>query len=132
MIWRAGDVDEGDRGGLGDGTGVSQASLPKRGAKAKNGQLFLEARYFFANHNITWRALRSLKASPPRDIAPPAPLGAITKEGLCEQLKQSSGPGQKSHLFRNLIRSTPAHGKRVVDAALTLQRFDKNRDIGCR
>jgi transposase len=36
---------------------VFRASLPRRGAKAKNDRLFLEALHFFANHNITWRAL---------------------------------------------------------------------------
>ena len=36
---------------------VFRANLPRRGAKAKNDRLFLEALHFFANHNITWRAL---------------------------------------------------------------------------
>jgi transposase len=36
---------------------VFRASLPRRGAKAKNDRLFLEALHFFATHNITWRAL---------------------------------------------------------------------------
>jgi transposase len=36
---------------------VFRASLPRSGAKAKNDRLFLEALHFFANHNITWRAL---------------------------------------------------------------------------
>jgi len=34
-----------------------RACLPARGAKAKDDRLFLEALYFFAVHNITWRAL---------------------------------------------------------------------------
>ncbi|WP_159589674.1 transposase [Chelativorans xinjiangense] len=37
---------------------VSHASLlPRRGAKGRNGQLFLEALHYFSVHNITWRAL---------------------------------------------------------------------------
>jgi len=36
---------------------VFRACLPSRGAKAKDGRLFLEALHFFAVHNITWRAL---------------------------------------------------------------------------
>lgn len=36
---------------------VFRASLPRRGAKAKNDRLFIEALHFFTNHNITWRAL---------------------------------------------------------------------------
>ncbi len=31
--------------------------LPRRGAKAKDDRLFLEALRFFAVHNIAWRAL---------------------------------------------------------------------------
>ena len=36
---------------------VFRLCLPRRGAKAKDGRLFLEALRFFAVHNITWRAL---------------------------------------------------------------------------
>ena len=36
---------------------VSRLCLPRRGAKAKDDRLFLEALHFFAVHNITWRAL---------------------------------------------------------------------------
>ena len=36
---------------------VFRHCLPRRGAKAKDDRLFLEALHFFAVHNITWRAL---------------------------------------------------------------------------
>ena len=36
---------------------VFRLCLPRRGAKAKDDRLFLEALHFFAVHNITWRAL---------------------------------------------------------------------------
>lgn len=36
---------------------VFRASLPRRGDKGRNDRLFLEALHYFANHNITWRAL---------------------------------------------------------------------------
>lgn len=36
---------------------VFRACLPRRGAKAKNDGLFLEALHFFTVHNISWRAL---------------------------------------------------------------------------
>ena len=31
--------------------------LPRRGRKARDDRLFLEALHYFATHNITWRAL---------------------------------------------------------------------------
>ncbi len=31
--------------------------LPRRGGKARDDRLFLEALHYFATHNITWRAL---------------------------------------------------------------------------
>jgi transposase len=34
-----------------------RASLPRRGAKARDDRLFLEALHYFAVHNITWRTL---------------------------------------------------------------------------
>src|SRR5512134_3820995 len=34
-----------------------RASLPRRGAKARDDRLFVEALHDFAVHNITWRAL---------------------------------------------------------------------------
>ena len=34
-----------------------RACLPRRGAKAKNDRLFLEALHYFSVHNISWRAL---------------------------------------------------------------------------
>jgi transposase len=36
---------------------VFRACLPRRGAKAKNDRLFLEAVHYFTIHNVTWRAL---------------------------------------------------------------------------
>ncbi len=36
---------------------VFRLCLPRRGAKAKDDRLFLEALHFFSVHNITWRAL---------------------------------------------------------------------------
>jgi transposase len=36
---------------------VFRASLPRRGAKARNDRLFLEALHYFSVHNISWRAL---------------------------------------------------------------------------
>ncbi len=36
---------------------VFRASLPRRGAKARDDRLFLEALHYFAVHNVTWRAL---------------------------------------------------------------------------
>ncbi len=36
---------------------VFRACLPRRGAKARNDRLFLEALHYFNVHNITWRAL---------------------------------------------------------------------------
>ena len=36
---------------------VFRLFLPRRGAKAKDDRLFLEALHYFAVHNITWRAL---------------------------------------------------------------------------
>lgn len=36
---------------------VFRACLPRRGAKARDDRLFLEALHYFAVHNITWRAL---------------------------------------------------------------------------
>ena len=36
---------------------VFRLCLPKRGVKAKNDRLFLEALHFFVVHNITWQAL---------------------------------------------------------------------------
>ena len=36
---------------------VFRLCLPRRGAKAKDDRLFLEALHYFAVHNITWRAL---------------------------------------------------------------------------
>lgn len=36
---------------------VFRACLPRRGAKAKNDGLFLEALHFFTVHSISWRAL---------------------------------------------------------------------------
>jgi transposase len=36
---------------------VFRACLPRRGAKAKDDRLFLEALHFFAVHNVSWRAL---------------------------------------------------------------------------
>lgn len=36
---------------------VFRASLPRRGDKGRDDRLFLEALHYFANHNITWRAL---------------------------------------------------------------------------
>ena len=36
---------------------VFRHCLPRRGAKARDARLFLEALHFFAVHNITWRAL---------------------------------------------------------------------------
>lgn len=36
---------------------VFRACLPRRGAKARDDRLFLEALHFFAVHSITWRAL---------------------------------------------------------------------------
>lgn len=36
---------------------VFRACLPRRGAKAKDDRLFLEALHYFSVHNITWRAL---------------------------------------------------------------------------
>ena len=36
---------------------VFRLCLPRRGAKAKDDRLFLEALHFFTVHNITWRAL---------------------------------------------------------------------------
>ena len=36
---------------------VFRLCLPRRGAKAKDDRLFLEALQFFSVHNITWRAL---------------------------------------------------------------------------
>jgi transposase len=36
---------------------VFRASLPRRGAKARDDRLFVEALHYFAVHNITWRAL---------------------------------------------------------------------------
>ena len=36
---------------------VFRLCLPRRGAKAKDVRLFLEALHYFAVHNITWRAL---------------------------------------------------------------------------
>jgi transposase len=37
--------------------GVFRASLPRRGAKARDERLFVEALHYFAVHNITGRAL---------------------------------------------------------------------------
>ena len=34
---------------------VFRASLPRRGAKARNDRLFLEALHYFSVHNISWR-----------------------------------------------------------------------------
>ncbi len=34
-----------------------RACLPRRGDKARDDQLFLEALHYFSVHNITWRAL---------------------------------------------------------------------------
>src|SRR5271165_1542910 len=36
---------------------VFEASLPRRGDKAEDNRLFLEAILYFTVHNITWRAL---------------------------------------------------------------------------
>ena len=36
---------------------VFRASLPRRGAKARDDRLFLEALHYFSVHNISWRAL---------------------------------------------------------------------------
>jgi transposase len=36
---------------------VFRACLPRRGAKARDDRLFLEALHYFSVHNITWRAL---------------------------------------------------------------------------
>jgi len=36
---------------------VFRVCLPRRGAKAKNDALFLEALHYFTVHNISWRAL---------------------------------------------------------------------------
>ena len=36
---------------------VFRASLPRRGAKARNDRLSLEALHYFSVHNISWRAL---------------------------------------------------------------------------
>ena len=36
---------------------VFRLCLPRRGAKAKDDRLFLEALHYFTVHNITWRAL---------------------------------------------------------------------------
>lgn len=36
---------------------VFRACLPRRGAKAKDDRLFLEALHYFSVHNVTWRAL---------------------------------------------------------------------------
>lgn len=36
---------------------VFRASLPRRGDKARDDRLFLEALHYFAVHNITWRTL---------------------------------------------------------------------------
>ncbi len=36
---------------------VFRACLPRRGAKAHDDRLFLEALHFFTVHNISWRAL---------------------------------------------------------------------------
>jgi transposase len=36
---------------------VFRACLPRRGAKARDDRLFLEALHYFDVHNITWRAL---------------------------------------------------------------------------
>jgi transposase len=36
---------------------VFEASLPRRGDKAKNNRRFLEALVYFTVHNVTWRAL---------------------------------------------------------------------------
>jgi transposase len=36
---------------------VFRASLPARGAKARDDRLFLEALHYFTVHNISWRAL---------------------------------------------------------------------------
>ncbi len=36
---------------------VFRACLPRRGAKGRDDRLFLEALYYFAVHNVTWRAL---------------------------------------------------------------------------
>ena len=38
---------------------VFEASLPRRGDKAKSNRRFLEAIFYFTVHNITWRALPS-------------------------------------------------------------------------
>ena len=36
---------------------VFEASLPRRGDKAKDNRRFLEALFYFTVHNVTWRAL---------------------------------------------------------------------------
>ena len=36
---------------------VFRAALPRRGAKARDDRLFLEALHYFSVHNISWRAL---------------------------------------------------------------------------
>ena len=36
---------------------VFRASLPRRGAKARDDRRFLEALHYFSVHNISWRAL---------------------------------------------------------------------------